>query len=106
MDDNGKTVAGINFTDPKAAAKALKDANDQFKNAKLGRKHKKELGETKTSNVHDFRSYTVGANRIENLSLQINIGKTTGLARADLDRFNPGQDVVGIFGHIFFDLFK
>ena len=104
VDDNGKVVAEIIFSDSKAAADALNNAKDQFKNAKLGRKHKDELGEKRSKNVYDFRSYTTGSNRLGDMSLQINIGKTSGRARADLDRFNPAQDLAGAFGHFFLEL--
>jgi hypothetical protein len=32
------------------------------------------------------------------------IGKKSGLARADLDRFNPAQDVAGAAGHLFLEV--
>lgn len=104
VDDNGKVVAVIVFSDPKAATEALRQAADQFKNGKLGSAHTKELGEKRAKDVYDFRSYPRGRNRIGNFSLQINIGATTGRARADIDRFNPGQDLAGALGHTFLEL--
>lgn len=104
VDDNGKVVAHFRFKDLDQAVELLKQAKDQFKNAGLGRYHVKELGEKSKKNVFDFRSYTVGSNRLSDRSLQINIGKTSGRVRADLDRFNPAQDVRGAFGHFFIEL--
>ncbi|MFN0141771.1 MAG: RHS repeat domain-containing protein [Pyrinomonadaceae bacterium] len=104
VDDNGKVVATFLFKDPEKAVAVLKAAKEQFKNAKLGRLHKNEVGEKRSKDVYDFRSYTVGGSRLGDKSLQINIGRNTGLARADLDRFNPRQDLVGGFGHIVLEI--
>jgi hypothetical protein len=53
--------------------------------------------------VFDARSKT-GKTGVEDLSLQINIGKKTGIARADRDRFNPYEFPRGFFGHIFLEV--
>jgi hypothetical protein len=57
------------------------------------------LGETDKNKVADYRSYTQGDNRLGPKSLQIDIGRGTGRARADIDRTNPTQDVAGFTVH-------
>ncbi|HEY0005397.1 MAG TPA: hypothetical protein VGB17_11360 [Pyrinomonadaceae bacterium] len=49
-------------------------------------------------NAHDFRSYT---GTFGDGSLQIVMDRYTGHFYADVDRFNPYQDVVNAFGHVF-----
>jgi hypothetical protein len=46
----------------------------------------------------DFRSYN---GELGEGSLQLVIDRFTGAIYADIDRFNPYQDVVRIFGHLF-----
>ena len=93
---NGKIAATeIIFSDPKKAVEILQ-SSPQFINANYGFLHDAEIGEN-----YDFRSYTAGTNRLGNKSLQINIGKLSGKARADLDRFNPAQDFGNLIGHLF-----
>ena len=100
FDSDGKDVAySITVTSVKFAVTALEAATEQFKNAGLGSEHVIEVGETSNGNVFDFRSYTEGAKRLGEKSLQINIGKTTGRIRADLDYSNPAQDVAGAVTH-------
>lgn len=92
----GKVSASeIVFTDWRKAIQIL-SRSPQFINANLGYLHDAELGEP----CFDFRSITNGNNCLGNLSLQINIGKTSGRARADLDKFNPVQDLSSFIGHI------
>ncbi len=48
--------------------------------------------------LHDFRSFT---GTFGDGSLQIVMDRNTGAFYADVDRFNPYQDVVNVFGHVF-----
>jgi hypothetical protein len=49
-------------------------------------------------NLTDFRSYT---GTFGNGSLQIVMDWNTGYFYSDVDRFNPYQDVINAFGHLF-----
>jgi hypothetical protein len=101
FDDNGKDVAtSIEVTSPRDATDALIAAKDQIQDSGTGSEHVTELGEKSNSDVYDFRSYTEGSNRLGKESLQIDIGKTKGRIRADLDPSNPTQDVVGAAVHV------
>lgn len=48
--------------------------------------------------LHDFRSYT---GSFGDSSLQIVISADSGNFHIDVDQFNPYQDVVNFFGHVF-----
>ena len=98
-DGNGKVTVSLKLSNPNGAITALDGAKDQIQNSGTGGAHTKEVGETDKKNVADFRSYTQGENRLGPKSLQIDIGRTTGRARADLDRTNPTQDVAGAAVH-------
>ena len=98
FDDNGK----INFSfgrlkDLKGAVDFLEHSR-VFKTGILGGLHSKELGENGAGSVLDARSIQ-GSKGLGPLSLQINIGKTTGLSRADLDEENPYQSVIKALKH-------
>jgi hypothetical protein len=98
LDSNGKVQVNLTLNNPRGAIEALENDN-RFINAGLGGLHAKELGEDGAKNVADFRSYTVGDDRLGRKSLQIDIGRKRGKARADLDPTNPRQDVAGAFVH-------
>ena len=65
----------------------------RFANGELHKLHK-EMG----FDLQDFRSYR---NTFGNGSLQIVINRQTGAFYADVDGWNPYQDVVNILGHTF-----
>jgi len=69
-----------------------------FLRGSFGRLHVEDVGEQSNKYVLDARSIQ-GRKGIGPLSLQINIGRTTGLARADLDKENPYQSPIKALKH-------
>jgi hypothetical protein len=90
---NGKTKCFIKFTNPSLAVLMLR-FSPYFLDAHLGYLHNQYVGSN-----YDFRSFTKGNFILGSQSLQINIGKESGLATADLDLFNPAQDLESLLGH-------
>lgn len=74
--------------------------NPLFKTGSFGGKHVEELGEGGVKNVLDARSIQ-GGKGIGPLSLQINVGRTRGFSRADLDKENPYQSPIKALKHAF-----
>jgi hypothetical protein len=99
LDRNGKVQVNLGLSDYKTAIATLEKDKEHFLEAGLGFEHVGELGESVNDNVADFRSYTQGKDRLGPDSLQIDIGRTTGNARADIDETNFKQDVAGAVVH-------
>ena len=75
--------------DPKSAMEMLSKSK-LFKTGDLGGLHNTDTGEKDDKNIFDARSIQ-GEKGLGPHSLQINIGRTTGIARADIDKENPYQ---------------
>jgi hypothetical protein len=82
------------FPDPHRARRILRDRR-RFRQGPLGILHSAQVGGLDT----EFRSCRKGRER----SLHVVLGRT-GIAYADLDRYNPYQNVSGLFLHGFVEL--
>jgi hypothetical protein len=103
-DDNGKAELHFGPLKDREGAMSFLKNSPEFITGSFGGEHVRDTGETDASKVFDARSRTRGEHAVEAQSLQINIGKTTGIARSDRDRFNPYEFPRGFFGHVFLEV--
>lgn len=82
-------------TDRPSELVALLKSHPKFKSGRWWKLHK-DVGE----NLIEFRSFKGELVPEIKKSLQFIVDRTTGRVYADLDRRNPYEDLVGLFGHL------